>query len=1418
MNDAPDPKSVMLYTCESSEKKGVKIKSAVRARRGGVCNYTGGEEEERDGSEEQVERETTDRGQEDAEKQCTVKEDGVTETALDARTGVKESLLTPTPSPGASEPGMLPPVDSTGGGSKARAQYKPLKHWKSERGSGGHLDLTELIGVPLPPAVSFTPGYEGFPAYNFGPEANVGRLTKTFVPGSFYRDFAIIATVRPSTQRGGMLFAVTDAHQKVVELGLALTPVRGGLQSILLYYTDRQQASHSHKAAAFSVPEMTDQWTRFTLVVEHEEVRLYMDCGEAERTTFHRRPEKLTFSHNSGVFVGNAGSTGLDNFVGSIQQLVIKDDPRAADEQCEEDDPYASGYASGDDALDDRETEVEVMKTKARKHGTPQQEDSVPVRAPPTEAPDMERDDFSRHQTATETSEGIRGPHPTEESGLKSGEDLVRFQLKGERGDPGPRGPAGPPGPSPTPGQAQPGPRGTQGPSGHPGREGQKGSKGDQGDPGQSGSQGSPGWDGDAGAKGEKGDPGAGSPGPPGLPGPPGPPRSRSVPYGADALGSGFEDLDSETVVLKGPPGPPGLPGPPGPPFDRAQGLSLGHAPPTGAPGRGGLPGTPGKPMFDGWFSASGSDGSGFSPELSSDLGSGFSSGFSSESRFASGSGLDFGSGQSSDEGPSGEDGSTGVPGAVGEKGDRGLPGPSGPKGESGTMGVAGSPGPPGRGGSAGKRGPAGPPGPPGPPGPSDSKFFAEDMEGSGKSDMLIGAGVRGPQGPPGLKGQKGEDGAPGLSVKGEPGDPGSDGLRGPAGLPGARGAKGEKGSTGPEGGRGIDGLSVPGPPGLPGPPGPMMNIEDLLRSGTDHRIVNSTMIRGPPGRMGAEGLPGRAGFPGPRGPKGDVGPRGIKGLAGLKGEKGESGVTIAADGSIISAPRGPQGPKGVKGDRGFAGPAGLMGPIGPSGQKGEYGFPGRSGRPGMPGRKGSKGEAVSLQGTPGPPGPPGPPGTPGRIHRLNGTVFPVRPRPHCKHGGESGVRGAKGDKGTMGVPGEPGTPAPAFPDRLMGAQGDQGFQGQKGEMGDGGLPGPPGLPGRSGLVGPKGEFVVGPPGPVGAPGKAGLPGSGRPGPRGPAGPAGPPGTPGPASAHGSAGTIPGPPGPRGQPGPPGSSNPLTSYKTLNALSRESRPPAEGTLVYVSEEGGELFIQARNGWRRIPLGELIHHGLSSSAASQSRSRPGEWSSPHRIHSQELQEGSRGYRPSFNALPQTFHAVPGLHLVALNAPLKGDMRGIRGADFQCYQQARSMGLTATYRAFLSSHLQDLATIVRKADRTGMPVVNLKGEVLFSTWMSIFSGNGGTFNPSTPIYSFDGRNIMTDSAWQEKLVWHGSSAVGVRLTTNYCEAWRTGDVAVTGQAALLQTGRLLGQHTRSCSNHYAVLCIENTYVGATPQKRS
>lgn len=53
-----------------------------------------------------------------------------------------------------------------------------------------------------------------------------------------------------------------------------------------------------------------------------------------------------------------------------------------------------------------------------------------------------------------------------------------------------------------------------------------------------------------------------------------------------------------------------------------------------------------------------------------------------------------------------------------------------------------------------------------------------------------------------------------------------------------------------------------------------------------------------------------------------------------------------------------------------------------------------------------------------------------------------------------------------------------------------------------------------------------------------------------------------------------------------------------------------------------------------------------------------------------------------------------------------MRGIRGVDFQCFQQAREVGLMGTFRAFLSSRLQDLYSIVRRADRSNVPIFNLQ----------------------------------------------------------------------------------------------------------------
>lgn len=133
-------------------------------------------------------------------------------------------------------------------------------------------------------------------------------------------------------------------------------------------------------------------------------------------------------------------------------------------------------------------------------------------------------------------------------------------------------------------------------------------------------------------------------------------------------------------------------------------------------------------------------------------------------------------------------------------------------------------------------------------------------------------------------------------------------------------------------------------------------------------------------------------------------------------------------------------------------------------------------------------------------------------------------------------------------------------------------------------------------------------------------------------------------------------------------------------------------------------------------------------------------------------------------------------MALNSPLQGDLQGVRGADLRCSQEAREEGLGSSYRAFVSSQLQDVRTVVRRGEQH-LPVLNLQvasgrkqqdpdresegssdftsspfsclrcpqGEVLVSSWAAIFSGDGGVFNLDTPLYSFDGRNVMTDPGW-------------------------------------------------------------------------
>ena len=131
----------------------------------------------------------------------------------------------------------------------------------------------------------------------------------------------------------------------------------------------------------------------------------------------------------------------------------------------------------------------------------------------------------------------------------------------------------------------------------------------------------------------------------------------------------------------------------------------------------------------------------------------------------------------------------------------------------------------------------------------------------TGRVEIILAQGPRGPQGETGERGPEGPQG-----LQGETGE------RGPEGPQGPQGETGERGPEGPQGPQGETGE------------------------------------RGPEGPQGPQGGTGERGPEGPQGPQGETGERGPEGPQGPQGETGERG------------PEGPQGPPGEKGDPGTLG------------------------------------------------------------------------------------------------------------------------------------------------------------------------------------------------------------------------------------------------------------------------------------------------------------------------------------------------------------------------------------------------------------------------------------------------------------------------------------------------------------------
>lgn len=136
--------------------------------------------------------------------------------------------------------------------------------------------LENLINTD--PRVYRTKGLDGLPAVGIQRGVEIVVPYRIYLPRKFFPNFAVVASIKPKDNQGGYLFAIVNAFDTVVDIGVLLTPAGRSQTNISLVYTDSQISSSSTVIASFLVPVFTNQWTQFALEVSGDSVALYFRC------------------------------------------------------------------------------------------------------------------------------------------------------------------------------------------------------------------------------------------------------------------------------------------------------------------------------------------------------------------------------------------------------------------------------------------------------------------------------------------------------------------------------------------------------------------------------------------------------------------------------------------------------------------------------------------------------------------------------------------------------------------------------------------------------------------------------------------------------------------------------------------------------------------------------------------------------------------------------------------------------------------------------------------------------------------------------------------------------------------------------------------------------------------------------------
>ena len=116
--------------------------------------------------------------------------------------------------------------------------------------------------------------------------------------------------------------------------------------------------------------------------------------------------------------------------------------------------------------------------------------------------------------------------------------------------------------------------------------------------------------------------------------------------------------------------------------------------------------------------------------------------------------------------------------------------------------------------------------------------------------------------------------------------------------------------------------------------------------------------------------------------------------------------------------------------------------------------------------------------------------------------------------------------------------------------------------------------------------------------------------------------------------------------------------------------------------------------------------------------------------------------------------------ALNSSRNGDLGGVTAADAACQADAQAAGFPGTWKAFLSDSSRDVKSLISGANASGVPVVTLQNEQMYTSWDSIFTCTTTLCywsSAASPLWTFEMKAVNSALGYDGD-GWHGSNPDG------------------------------------------------------------